>query len=170
MHTDGGCQGNPGPGGWGAVLDFRGQRKEISGGEPATTNNRMELRAAIAALAVLKEPCQVELFTDSEYLRDGISKWLPNWKRNGWKTAAKKPVKNDDLWRELDGLAAGHRIVWRWLKGHAGHALNERCDRLANAQMAKIKSTHTAGQLRALRDEFSARQGAATVGAGLKLL
>ncbi|MDD3445534.1 MAG: ribonuclease HI [Zavarzinia sp.] len=131
IHTDGACSGNPGPGGWGALLRFRGVEKELSGGEAATTNNRMELMAAISALEALKRPSEVRLFTDSRYVMDGITKWLHGWKRNGWKTAAKKPVKNDDLWRRLDAAAAPHRIDWRWVKGHAGDPLNERVDEIA---------------------------------------
>ena len=133
IHTDGACSGNPGPGGWGALLRFRGVEKELSGGEAATTNNRMELMAAISALEALKRPSEVRLFTDSRYVMDGITKWLHGWKRNGWKTAAKKPVKNDDLWRRLDAAAAPHRIDWRWVKGHAGDPLNERVDEIARS-------------------------------------
>ena len=149
IHTDGGCEGNPGPGGWAAVLDYSGRTKEISGGEPATTNNRMELRASIAALEALTEPCEVDLFTDSTYLRDGITKWIKSWKARGWLTTAKQPVKNEDLWRALAAAAARHRVHWRWLKGHAGHAGNERCDILAAAEMARIRKQFTPAQLRA---------------------
>ena len=131
IHTDGGCSGNPGPGGWGVVVRCGERVRELSGGEPATTNNRMELRAAIEGLRALGQPHAVEVFTDSVYLRDGITKWLKNWKRNGWRTVTKEPVKNADLWRELDEVSSTHRIQWRWLKGHAGHADNERCDQLA---------------------------------------
>ena len=137
IFTDGACSGNPGPGGWGAILRYKGTEKELSGGEPLTTNNRMELMAAIAALEALKRPSSVRLTTDSVYVRDGISKWLHNWKRNGWKTAAKKPVKNDDLWRRLDAAQAPHTIEWLWIKGHAGHVENERCDALARAAVPK---------------------------------
>lgn len=137
IFTDGACSGNPGPGGWGAVMRFRGQEKELSGGEPATTNNRMEMMAAIAALEALKRPCQVVLTTDSSYLRDGITGWIHGWRRNGWKTAAKKPVKNADLWQRLDAAAKRHEIDWRWVKGHAGHAENERADALARAAIPK---------------------------------
>lgn len=133
IFTDGACSGNPGPGGWGAILRFGDTEKELSGGDAATTNNRMELMAAIAALEALKRPSTVTLTTDSVYVRDGISKWVHNWKRNGWKTAAKKPVKNDDLWRRLDAAREPHEVDWRWIKGHAGHAENERCDELARA-------------------------------------
>ena len=140
IHTDGACSGNPGPGGWGALLRFRGTEKELSGGEVQTTNNRMELMAAIAALEALKRPSDIRLFTDSRYVMDGITKWIIGWKRNGWKTADKKPVKNDDLWRRLDAAAAQHRIDWRWVKGHAGDPLNERVDGIARAA---IKSATT---------------------------
>lgn len=132
IFTDGACRGNPGPGGWGALLRFGGTEKELYGGEANTTNNRMELTAAIKALAALKEPCDVTLTTDSEYLRKGITEWLANWKRNGWRTSAKKPVKNDDLWKALDSEASRHRIAWHWVKGHGGHRENEMADRLAN--------------------------------------
>lgn len=132
IHTDGACRGNPGPGGWGALLRFGEQEREIFGGEPATTNNRMELTAAIKALEALREPCAVELYTDSKYLMDGITQWLDGWKARGWKTSARKPVKNKDLWQSLDSLVDGHSINWHWVKGHAGHADNERADLLAN--------------------------------------
>ena len=131
IYTDGACSGNPGPGGWGAILMSGTHRKELNGGEEETTNNRMELTAAIAALEALKRPSDVELWTDSTYVRDGITKWLAGWKRNGWKTAAKKPVKNEDLWRALDAATERHAIQWRWVKGHAGHPENERADELA---------------------------------------
>ena len=137
IFTDGACSGNPGPGGWGAVMRWRGQEKELSGGEAETTNNRMEMMAAIAALEALKRPCDVVLTTDSSYLRDGITGWIHGWRRNGWKTAAKKPVKNADLWMRLDEAAKRHRIDWRWVKGHAGHAENERADALARAAVPK---------------------------------
>lgn len=132
IHTDGACRGNPGPGGWGAVLRFGTHEKELYGAEADTTNNRMELTAAIQALAALTRPCPVLLVTDSEYVRKGISEWLPAWKRRGWKTADKKPVKNLDLWQRLEQVAQGHQVEWRWIKGHAGHPDNERADRLAN--------------------------------------
>lgn len=131
IFTDGACSGNPGPGGWGAILRWRGEEKEIYGGEPDTTNNRMEMMAAIQALEGLKRATNVVLYTDSTYLRDGITKWIHGWKRNGWKTAAKKPVKNEDLWRRLDEALAGHEIDFRWVKGHSGHPENERADELA---------------------------------------
>lgn len=142
IYTDGACRGNPGPGGWGAVLCYAGREKSLQGGEPQTTNNRMELTAAIQALESLKRPCQVVLTTDSQYLRRGISEWLPNWKRRGWRTADRKPVKNVDLWQRLDALAARHEIEWRWVRGHNGHPGNEQADRLANQgideMMAKL--------------------------------
>ncbi|MEK9826748.1 MAG: ribonuclease HI [Rhodospirillales bacterium] len=137
IFTDGACSGNPGPGGWGAILRYKSTEKELSGGEPLTTNNRMELMAAIIALETLNRPSTVRLSTDSVYVRDGITKWLPNWKRNGWKTAAKKPVKNDDLWQRLDIAQAPHSIEWIWIKGHAGHIENERCDELARAAIPR---------------------------------
>ncbi len=135
IYTDGACSGNPGPGGWGVLLRFDGNEKELKGGARETTNNRMEMTAAIEALSALKRPCQVRLHTDSTYLKDGITSWIHNWKRNGWKTAAKKPVKNEDLWRRLDALLANHEIAWHWVKGHAGHPENERADALAREGM-----------------------------------
>ena len=131
IFTDGACSGNPGPGGWGAVLISGANEREICGGEPATTNNRMELMAAIQALEALKRPCKVELHTDSQYVRKGITEWIGAWKARGWKTADKKPVKNDDLWKRLDAARARHEVDWRWVKGHNGHELNERADALA---------------------------------------
>ena len=139
IHTDGGCEPNPGPGGWAAVLEMDGRIRELSGGAPATTNNRMEMQAAIEALRVLPERSKVELFTDSQYLRKGVCEWLKGWKARGWKTATREPVKNQDLWQQLDQLVAGHTISWRWLKGHAGHKFNERCDVLAAAEIAKLR-------------------------------
>ncbi len=143
-YTDGACSGNPGPGGWGAVLVARdGDRelrsRELSGGEALTTNNRMELMAAIAALEALERPAELTLVTDSAYLRDGVTRWLHAWKRNGWQTADRKPVKNEDLWRRLDIAAARHSVAWDWVKGHAGHPENERADALARAGMAPFK-------------------------------
>lgn len=132
IYTDGACRGNPGPGGWGAVLRSNGREKELFGGEPDTTNNRMELTAAIRGLAALKRPCEVDLFTDSEYLRLGITQWMKNWKQRGWKTASRKPVKNQDLWQALDAEAARHDVRWHWVKGHAGDEGNEWADELAN--------------------------------------
>jgi len=131
IHTDGACSGNPGPGGWGAILSFGEHHKELMGGEPHTTNNRMELTAAISALEALKRSCAVDLYTDSEYLRNGITNWINGWKRNGWRTADRKPVKNVDLWRRLDEALKTHHVRWHWVKGHAGHAMNERADELA---------------------------------------
>ena len=139
--TDGACSGNPGPGGWGAVLQFGDHERELHGGAANTTNNRMELTAAIEALKALSEPCQVTLTTDSTYVKDGITQWLANWKRNGWKTAAKKPVKNQDLWQVLDHESARHEIDWCWVKGHSGHPENERADRLANIGMDIVRDT-----------------------------
>ena len=165
VYTDGSCEGNPGPGGWAAVLVHGQHRTEVSAGEPATTNNRMELQAAIGALSILKEPCAIELYTDSQYMRDGISKWLAAWKRRGWLTLEKKPVKNGDLWRALDALASGHRITWKWVKGHAGHAMNERCDQLAREQSSRMRQVHSPAQLRALLLEFQA--GRTPEGSGL---
>ncbi len=137
IFTDGACKGNPGPGGWGAILRTGGHEKELSGSAPATTNNRMELTAVIRALQALKAPCQVQLHTDSRYVIDGITKWIFGWMKNGWKTAAKKPVLNDDLWQELLAATKPHKIEWIWVKGHAGHPENERADVLAsNAALA----------------------------------
>ena len=132
IFTDGACRGNPGPGGWGALLRYGEHEKELCGGEAQTTNNRMELMAAIRALESLKRSCSVELTTDSSYVRNGIMEWLPNWKKRGWKTAAKKPVKNADLWQRLDRAVQAHRISWHWVKGHSGHPENEHADMLAN--------------------------------------
>lgn len=130
--TDGACRGNPGPGGWGVVLEHNGRRKELCGGELMTTNNRMELTAAIRALEALKEPCRVALYTDSTYVRSGITEWLDGWRRRGWRTAGKKPVKNQDLWEALAAVADKHEVEWHWVRGHAGHPGNERADALAN--------------------------------------
>jgi ribonuclease HI len=132
IYTDGACRGNPGPGGWGVLLRFNDKEKELWGGEAGTTNNRMELMAAIRALEALKRPSRVKLYTDSLYVMKGITTWIHDWKRRGWRTAEKKPVKNDDLWRQLDALAAKHEIEWHWVKGHNGHPENERADALAN--------------------------------------
>tara|TARA_R110000850_G_scaffold36032_35_gene95692 strand:- start:1990 stop:2424 length:435 start_codon:yes stop_codon:yes gene_type:complete len=132
IFTDGACRGNPGPGGWGALLRFQGQEKELFGGERDTTNNRMELTAAIEGLKALTEPCEVVLTTDSQYVRKGITEWMAGWKRKGWRTASKQPVKNVDLWQALDAENNRHKIDWRWVKGHSGHAENERADQLAN--------------------------------------
>ena len=132
IFTDGACRGNPGPGGWGALLRYGDHERELYGGETLTTNNRMELMAAIQALESLKRPCKVNVTTDSVYVRSGITQWLPNWKQRGWKTAAKKPVKNADLWKRLDAAAQAHEVDWHWVKGHSGHPENERADQLAN--------------------------------------
>lgn len=139
IFTDGACSGNPGPGGWGAVLRCDGVEKELSGGEKSTTNNRMEMMAAIQALEALKRPTAVDLHTDSTYLRDGITKWIHGWKRNGWKTAAKKPVKNVDLWQRLETALERHDVSWHWVKGHAGHPENERADALARAGVESVR-------------------------------
>jgi ribonuclease HI len=153
IHTDGACEGNPGPGGWAAVLEYGGVRKEISGGVIATTNNRMEICAALEALLRLKEPCQVDVFTDSEYLRDGITKWIHAWKAKGWK---KKTIKNMDLWQAMDAAVSRHKVGWHWVRGHAGHPLNERCDLLATQEAKKFKARHTAQELKTACDEFLA--------------
>ncbi len=139
IYSDGACSGNPGPGGWGAILIYGGHRKELKGGEAETTNNRMELMAAISALAALKRHSHVELYTDSAYVKNGISQWIHGWNRNGWKTADRKPVKNVELWQQLDELRAKHDISWHWVKGHAGHPENERADELAREGMAPFK-------------------------------
>jgi len=138
IYTDGACKGNPGPGGWGALLIAGGHAKEMFGGEPNTTNNRMELRAVIEALGVLKRPCEVIVHTDSQYVQKGISEWIHGWKARGWKTAAKEPVKNADLWQALDAAQAQHKVQWRWVKGHAGHDGNERADQLANLGVTSV--------------------------------
>lgn len=138
IFTDGACKGNPGPGGWGAWLIAGAHEKELFGGEPNTTNNRMELRAVIEALSILKRPCAIVLHTDSQYVQKGISEWIHGWKQRGWKTAAKAPVKNADLWQELDAAQAKHKIEWRWIKGHAGHEGNERADALANRGVESV--------------------------------
>jgi ribonuclease HI len=142
VHTDGACSGNPGPGGWGAILQWGDHEKELKGAELHTTNNRMELTAAIVALETLKRPCAVDLHTDSEYLRQGITSWIQNWKRNGWKTADRKPVKNVDLWQRLDAALSRHKVRWHWVRGHAGHDLNERADALARAAIAELRANH----------------------------
>ena len=139
IFTDGACSGNPGPGGWGAILRYGSSEKELSGGEALTTNNRMELMAAISALEALKTPCRVGLHTDSQYLKDGITKWIHNWKRNGWRTASKDPVKNAELWQRLELALGRHEIEWHWVKGHAGHPENERADELARMALAPFK-------------------------------
>jgi ribonuclease HI len=138
LFTDGACRGNPGPGGWGALLRFGDTEKELYGAVNATTNNQMELTAVIEGLKALKRPCQVAITTDSRYVLDGLTKWLPNWKRNGWKTAAKKPVKNADLWKALESETQRHQIEWHWIKGHSGHPENERADQLANLAIDQL--------------------------------
>jgi len=140
VYTDGACSGNPGPGGWGAIMVFGDHEKELKGGEAHTTNNRMELMAAISALEALKRPCTADLYTDSEYLRGGIHGWINNWKRNGWRTADRKPVKNVDLWQRLDAAIQHHHVRWHWVRGHAGHVMNERADVLARAAIAEIRA------------------------------
>jgi ribonuclease HI len=140
IYTDGGAAPNPGPGGWAAILTFRDHEKELKGGEPNTTNNRMELTAAISALEVLRRPCRIDLYTDSKYLRDGITKYISNWKRNGWRTADKKPVKNVDLWQRLDTALGSHHIRWHWVRGHSGHDMNERADTLVGEAIARIRA------------------------------
>lgn len=141
IFTDGACRGNPGPGGWGALLRCNGRERELFGGEAHTTNNRMELRAAIESLRALKESCEVTLTTDSVYVRDGITKWLLNWKQKGWKTASRQPVKNVDLWQALDEQSQRHSIHWRWVKGHSGHRENEIADRLANRGIDELRAS-----------------------------
>lgn len=142
MYTDGACRGNPGKGGWGALLRYNGNEKTLHGGEPHTTNNRMELMAVIQGLRSLKKPgCEVHVFSDSKYVLTGITEWLPNWKKRGWKTAAKKPVLNVDLWQMLDALAAQHTVQWEWVKGHSGHPENERADSLANLGIDELDTT-----------------------------
>jgi ribonuclease HI len=140
IHTDGACSGNPGPGGWGAILQWGDHARELKGGEPHTTNNRMELMAAIMALETLKRPCEVDLHTDSQYLRQGVTDWMRSWKRNGWRTTDRKPVKNVDLWQRLDAAAGRHTVNWHWVRGHAGHDLNERADELAREAIAEIRA------------------------------
>ena len=140
IHTDGACLGNPGPGGWAALLIHEGRERELAGGEALTTNNRMEMLAAIMALEALKAPCQVVLSTDSQYVQKGIGEWLPGWIRRGWKTAGGEPVKNKDLWERLQLAAAPHKVQWKWVKGHAGHVENERVDKLARAEAEKFRS------------------------------
>jgi ribonuclease HI len=139
LITDGACVGNPGPGGWACILRYNGHTREFSGAESATTNNRMELRAAIEGFRALREPCEVEVVTDSEYVKNGITTWIHGWKKNGWKTASRKPVVNQDLWNELDQLASGHKVKWTWTKGHADHDDNNRCDELATSAARGVK-------------------------------
>ena len=145
IYTDGACRGNPGPGGWGALLRYGGVERELCGGEPDTTNNRMELQAAIEGLKALTRPCQVDLTTDSEYVRNGITRWLEGWKKKGWKTSARKPVKNADLWLALDEENQRHEVSWHWVKGHSGHRENERADQLANRGIDELLAKNSAG-------------------------
>lgn len=158
IHSDGGCHGNPGPGGWAATLRHGLHCRELSGGEPATTNNRMELMAAIEGLRALKEPCAVEFHTDSQYVKNGVTTWIKGWKRNGWQTRNKLPVKNEDLWRELDAETQRHQVSWHWVRGHAGHSGNERCDVLAGAAIEKIKRMSSPAQLREALSAFVSKQ------------
>ncbi len=146
IHTDGACSGNLGPGGFGAILAHDGRERELKGGEPMTTNNRMELMAAIAALEALKRPCRVDLYTDSQYLRGGITEWIKQWKRNGWRTAARKPVANVDLWQRLDAALTPHQVTWHWVRGHAGHAMNERADALAREAIRAMQAAARASE------------------------
>lgn len=157
IYSDGACQGNPGPGGWAALLIYGKNRKEISGACPATTNNRMELTAAIQGLKTLKEPCEVEFWTDSEYVRQGVSEWLPNWKRRGWRTAKKKPVKNVDLWQALDEAAGRHQVHWHWVRGHNQQPENERCDELATQAIERLRGEMSPAELARALEEFQTR-------------
>lgn len=159
IYSDGGCHGNPGPGAWAAVLQYGKHVREITGGTAATTNNRMELMAAIESLNMLKEACDIDFHTDSEYVRNGITQWLAGWKRNGWRTAAKKPVKNADLWQQLDTANARHQVRWHWVKGHAGNDLNERCDELVQQAIAKVKEKHGELGLAEALKAFKAAEG-----------
>ncbi len=154
IYSDGGCEGNPGPGGWGIVLLWNGLTKELSGGEAATTNNRMELLAAIEALKALKEPCEIIFHTDSEYVRKGITQWIAGWKAKGWVTMKREPVKNADLWRELDRQRLRHKVEWRWVKGHAGNIGNERCDTLASEAIAAIHKRYGREGLKTALEAF----------------
>jgi ribonuclease HI len=158
IHSDGACEVNPGPGGWAAVLTYGRHRREISGSELATTNNRMEIQAAAEALELLKEPCQVEFHTDSQYLRKGITEWIRMWKARGWITKSRQPVKNEDLWRRLSNAAEPHRITWHWVKGHAGDEENERCDTLAVQAIVDLKERHAPAERARALEEFKAQQ------------
>ncbi len=142
LITDGSCLGNPGPGGWAAILRFNSQTKELSGGEPETTNNRMEMTAVIEGLTILKEPCEISIEIDSQYVKNGVTEWMSGWKQRGWKTAAKKPVKNQDLWQKIDAALAQHTVNWKWVKGHADHDANNRCDELARGAAEAVQSRH----------------------------
>jgi ribonuclease HI len=154
LYSDGSCEGNPGPGGWAAILVYKEHRREICGGVPATTNNRMELQAAVEGLRALREPCEVLFFTDSQYVRNGISEWLKEWKARGWRTKDRKSLKNEELWKQLDAEAAKHQITWKWLKGHAGHEMNERCDNLAKSEILKIRQQFNPEELKIRLDKF----------------
>jgi ribonuclease HI len=154
IHSDGGCDPNPGLGGWGAVLEYGPRRRELSGYALAATNNRMEMQAAIEALRALKECCEVAFYTDSEYLKNGITLWVPAWKRNGWKAKTKKPVKNVDLWKALDALASQHKVSWHWIRGHSGHPQNERCDQLATNAIQSARKNHSPEELARALDEL----------------
>ncbi|MDG2305893.1 MAG: ribonuclease HI [Candidatus Binatia bacterium] len=140
LYTDGSCHGNPGPGGWAAILEWGTKSRELSGNDPATTNNRMEMMAVVEGLRALKEPCAVDVWTDSRYVVDGMKSWLAAWKKRGWKTASKQPVKNEEIWRALDEEAGRHEVTWNWVKGHAGHPQNERCDELANEAIERLET------------------------------
>lgn len=159
IYSDGGCHGNPGPGAWAAVLQYGKHVREITGGTAATTNNRMELMAAIESLNMLKEACEIDFHTDSEYVRNGITQWLAGWKCNGWRTAAKKPVKNADLWQQLEAANSRHQVRWHWVKGHAGNDLNERCDELVQQAIAKVKEKHGELGLAEALKAFKAAEG-----------
>jgi ribonuclease HI len=163
IFSDGACEGNPGPGGWAAILSYGEAVKEVAGGELATTNNRMELMAAIEALRALKVPCEVEFFTDSKYVQNGISQWIKRWKARGWITSQKLPVKNEDLWRHLDQERSRHRIVWQWVRGHAGHRENERCDTLAREEISKLKKTSDPARLAQALRLFNAKNNIGAV-------
>jgi ribonuclease HI len=154
IHTDGACEGNPGVGGWAAVLEYNNHTKQVSGAEPATTNNRMELQAVIQALQILSEPCLVTIFTDSKYLIEGATKWVISWEKRGWVTAKKEPVKNEDLWRQLIYYSSTHVVSWTWVKGHAGHLLNEQCDSLATQQISELKKKYSREQLKSILADF----------------
>ena len=159
IHTDGGCHGNPGPGGWAATLAYGTQVREVSGGEPATTNNRMEIQAAIQALRALNQPCAVRIHTDSDYLRQGITSWIHGWRKRGWVTATREPVKNRDLWQELDDIARVHRVDWRWVRGHNGDRWNELCDQLATQAIERLVRETPKADLAAAKSSFMARSG-----------
>ena len=158
IHSDGGCRGNPGPGAWAAILESAPHRRELTGFALATTNNRMVLQAAISALEALKQPCTVDFYTDSKYVQNGIQSWLRGWKYNGWKTKSGQPVKNADLWRSLDKASSTHKITWHWLKGHAGHAANERCDALLNETMDRILAQTPKSELKLALQTFTSSQ------------